>query len=238
MMRGIGAVTLSMLAFVGCSSAGCASAGKRTGLAPMPDTSRQIRVSGRWTTASACPISERIALTAAHVIDPRPFDRSVGYTPVAFQQGDTIGTFTVMESRNAEGQVVEQFVSRSRDLAYVESNVPLMGWYPRAQEAPQPGDRVYFYGLDWRSKKNAFAERVWTATVIRTMAGLVIYEPAGEPGTSGSCVLNEKAEVVAVNVAGMLVGIERNVVLGAITGGEEVGIGVGVWQGLGAAEVR
>jgi hypothetical protein len=184
-----------------------------------------IRVLGRWTTASACPISERLALTAAHVIDPRPFDRGVPYNPVAFQQGDVIGTFTVV--RDAAGA---ELVSRSRDLAYVQSNVPLAGWYERAVEAPKVGDVVYFHGLDWRSRKAAFALRVWRAVVVHVVAGIVVYDPAGEPGTSGSCVFNERGEVVAVNAAGMLVGSLRDKGFG-----DQVGLGVGVWQKLGSA---
>jgi V8-like Glu-specific endopeptidase len=230
-MREVRLIALAAsVVFPACS--GCASGGKpRTDLAPKPDTSLQIRVVGRWSTASACPIGPRMALTAAHVVDPRPFDKTP-YSPVAFQQGETVGTFTVLERKDAKGAVLEQMVSRSRDLAYVESNVELVGWYHLAEKAPQPGATVYFYGLDWRNKKNAFAERVWTATVLRTVAGIVIYDPAGEPGTSGSCVLNEDGQVVAVNTGGMLVGPREARALGH---GNEVGIGVGVWLGLGAA---
>jgi len=233
-MRGIVVVALSSLAIVGCNS--CATKGKINSVAPAPDTSRMIRVVGRWSTASACPIGPRLALTAAHVVDPRPFDNNVGYSPMAFQQGDVIGTFnvaTIPKPTPKNPDAVEYLVSRSRDLAYVNSNVALKGWYPRAEKAPAPGEYVYFYGLDWRSKSAAFAERVFRAKVIRSVAGILVYEPAGEPGTSGSCVLNEKAEVVAVNTGGVYVGNSRSLG-GLLLPGDEVGIGVGVWESLGS----
>jgi hypothetical protein len=57
--------------------------------------------------------------------------------------------------------------------------------------------------------------------VIRVRNGHVIYFPPGVPGTSGSCVLNEAGEVVAINTFG------RDLDDQSVVGG-----GVGVWGDL------
>jgi hypothetical protein len=204
-----GAVAV-LLALLTMACSGCA--GKASGLfaEPVkPDVSRIVRLSGRFAMGSGCPVGPRKILTAAHVIDPRPFDR----TPLMrtyFAQGTVTGLAT------------PEYSHAVRDLALLEASVDVE-FYPVAKAAPQAGDSLWLTGYDWRDVKRAFAERTWEVKALRSVAGsLLIYDPAGEPGTSGSCVLNAAGEVVAINVGGKGVGrmFDGEVGVGVLVAGE------------------
>lgn len=195
------AMAVVVAAVLSLSCAGVAAVPKQ---ASIPDVSKIVRVSGRWTLGSACPVGPHTALSAAHVVDPRPFDKSVPLTPVVFSQGALTDTFRA------------EFSYSHRDLAVLTTESTLE-FYPIAVARPQAGDTLYLTGFDWRDAKRAFADRTWEVRDLRVVAGLLIYNPPGEPGTSGSCVLNSAGEVVAINIAGKGVGK---------FGTEEVGLGV------------
>jgi hypothetical protein len=188
--------------------AGCGCAvNRRAPLGPAgpPDVSKIVRLSGRFSLGSACPVGPRKLLTAAHVVDVRPLDKGIPLSITYFAQGALVG------------KAFPEHAWGTRDVALLSTEVD-MEFYPVASSAPQPGETLYFTGPDWRDVKRAFAERTWEVKALRVVAGsLLIYDPAGEPGTSGSCVLNSVGEVVAVNVGGKAIGK-------MFTG--EVGVGV------------
>lgn len=69
--------------------AGCASVPVRSPEPTQPDMDGVLRLIGRFSTAHACPYGDgRYALTAAHVIDPRPFDLSVPAFAVRWSDGN------------------------------------------------------------------------------------------------------------------------------------------------------
>src|SRR5262245_19870347 len=61
--------------------AACVPASSRIEAPAAPDTSGVLRLVGRFSSAHACPISESLALTSAHVTDLRPFDRGMPAFP-------------------------------------------------------------------------------------------------------------------------------------------------------------
>jgi hypothetical protein len=227
-------VAIGMLAAVistGCAGCGASKAKPVTEPSP-PDTSKIVKVVGRWTIASACPVALRHALTAAHVIDPRPFDQYPGYVPLVWQQGGRGGVFNVYQKQtfamNGGQPSIESRpdVSMMRDIATLQTESDL-DFYPIATVPPEPGDTLYMTGYDWRSKRGAFADRVWVVKLLRIVAGHLIFDPAGEPGTSGSCILNGAGEVVGINIAGKVVGSPMGR-LSFVGEPEQVGIGVGI----------
>jgi S1-C subfamily serine protease len=172
-----------------------------------PDTSGILRLGGRFTFAHACPI-EDLVLTSGHVVDARPFEPEVPLLPYRYSDG----------AGNA-GVVAPLSTERCSDLAVMAVRPgQVVRPYLRASEAPQIGERVWYIGYDWSGKGKAFAEKVIDAKVIRIVAGHLILDEAGEVGSSGSCVLNQAGEVVAINSFGRQVGV-----------GEEVEGVVGVW---------
>lgn len=175
-------------------------------------TRTTLRLIGRFNAGHACVLGPRFALTNAHVVDQRPFDQSVALSPFSWSDGDGHAGFLVPVS-----------TERIRDLGTLqplrEADV-FPHYLPVAAEAPKPGDRVYFLGYDWGSKKAAMGPDVVEARVTRIVALHVLFVPSGKPGSSGSCLVNEAGEVVAINEGGF------------DTDDGEAGISIGVWGDL------
>jgi hypothetical protein len=173
-----------------------------------PDLTGVMKLFGRFSSAHACPVGERMAVTNAHVSDLRPFDRDFPLYP--FRWSDDSGHSGVVDST---------LVERSSDLAILvpvdEETFPR--YYKVAQTAPAVGDRVWFLGYSWKTAKEAYSTRVITGTILRIVADHIVISEAGEPGSSGSCVLNANGEVVAINAWRTEIGTDA------------VGIAVGVW---------
>lgn len=154
---------------------------------PGPDMRAVLALVGRFMLAHACPVSATEALTCGHVVDPRPFDQGVGLSPYWWSN-----------ERGDGGNVTPQSVVAQADLALLSGSFP--NWYERATAAPAVGDRVWFVGYELNGRR--FLEpRIIEARVQRVVANHVVYSPGGQPGSSGSCVLNERAEVVAIHCA-------------------------------------
>jgi V8-like Glu-specific endopeptidase len=148
---------------------------------------------GRFGGGHACPIEPRIALTNAHVVDPRPFDESVMPFGAAYSDGVGHAGFLIP---------IRGRLETLRDLAAVEpltAGVVFADPFRVASEAPKPGDRVWVLGYSWKNRKSALDEDVIDAHVTRVVALHVEFYPSGEVGSSGSCVLNAAGEVVAIN---------------------------------------
>jgi V8-like Glu-specific endopeptidase len=92
---------------------------------------------------------------------------------------------------------------------------------PVAANAPTPGTRVWLLGYRWNKAKDALADDRIEAHVTRVIANHLIFVPAGQPGSSGSCVLNDAGQVVGINEGGF-----------STDEHEEAGLAVGVWSSL------
>jgi hypothetical protein len=176
--------------------------------AKAPDTSGVVAVMGRFATFHACPVTPHIALTAAHAADLRPFDPDIGKMSARWS------------SQGVEGLAAVRYVYNSADLLELEAETtPFPTWYPVAQDPPKEGSVVWFVGYNFDKKSKAYRPKFFIGKVLYVVAGHVIYDQAGEPGTSGCCLLNERGEVIGINVAGKSIGTS-----------DEVGVGVGLWK--------
>ena len=175
---------------------------------PAPDLSGVLALMGHdpkthgIVLAQACPIASALALTNRHV---------------------STAAYYVWSAENSDGLLIDGPAEVYRDLALV---MPERGsfpsWYPIVAAAPEVGDRLYFVGWDFRKRRDAFARRVFDdSRVVRVVNRHVVMYPPGVPGTSGSCVLNERGEVVGINKSGK-----------DLDDGNTVGVAVGVWPPL------
>jgi hypothetical protein len=195
-------------AMVVIAAMGCAAAQQRPMTTPAaPDTDAILRLVGRFGSAHACPISETLALTSAHVADLRPFDPGHPMYPLVWSDGF-----------GHDGNLMPVISFRHRDLALMESDVPFARWYEIAAEAPAPGERLVALGFDWRKVRRLYAPRVFTAELLRIVARTLIFVEGTERGASGSCVLNARGEVVGINAW-----------LHEADDGGRGGVAVGVW---------
>lgn len=171
-----------------------------------------LRLVGRYNIGHACPIAPRLALTGAHVLDPHPEIPS----PLSFSWSN--------KDHEASGFVVPHRTERIRDVGALEprdegDRFPYV--FPIAAAPPKPGDRVWILGYDWRNRKSALGDEPIDVKVTRLLANHVVYERGGRGGSSGSCVLNDRGEVVAIHVMSFPTD-DRN----------QVGVGVGLWGEL------
>lgn len=177
---------------------------------PKPDLSGVIRLVGKYSVAHACPIEPTVALTCGHVVELWRDGRDVEYLPYVWS---AVGS-------SEAGLTYATESARFRDLATITpQGAPFPRWYPVAADAPQPGDRVSYLAYSWQNKKRAFQESRVDTRVVRTVSGHVVTEDGGPGGSSGSCLVNERNEVVAVNCQAYLVNSDR----------DEVGFSIAVY---------
>ncbi len=173
-----------------------------------PNLDGVIRLHGRDSLAHACPLAKDRAITNAHVANSAHV-WSVGEVSGVVNAADTASHF--------------------RDLAWISPKLgefPVV--YPISQAGPKVGEELFFVGYDWTNQDKALGSRVFKVKVIRSVAGHIAYKPAGAPGSSGSCVLNAKGEVVAVNKGAI-----------ELDDKARIGVGVAIWGSwLQLGEVR
>lgn len=168
-----------------------------------PDLSGMLKLSNGSSLAHACPVAMDKAYTNRHVVT-----------------AGSQGIWGVGNGEDHHGLYEAEVYDVFRDLAVIKpiSSSRFPRWYPIAFSAPKVGEKVYFIGYDWEDRKSAFAPKVFDSTVTRIFNGNLAFEKAGRPGSSGSCILNERGEVLAINQGGNETDTDGL-----------AGIGVGIW---------
>lgn len=134
----------------------------------------------------ACAVGGGV-VTARHVMWDEENHRFLGAT--WSYQGQRGGAFVVGESEIQDVVVLELL---GGEVEYLP-----MG------NAPAPGDTLYWYEYDFRTKSNAYRARRRFGQVLRMVAGHIILDEAPVAGASGTCVINEKGEAVGIIIASL-----------------------------------
>jgi S1-C subfamily serine protease len=155
-------------------------------LAPdMPALGDVVRVAGRSGMAHACPIEGGLLVTNAHVAIDQP---TVRWSDGSGNEGTAELQASMLDADLAVLRIVRGHVGHE---------------FPIAHEAPQPGEKVAIRGYRRDNRKVLLAERRVITKITRIEAGHLVFEDDAFPGSSGSCVLNVRGEVVAINSAGL-----------------------------------
>lgn len=178
-------------------------------LVAVPDTSAILRISsGKSTIGHACPVSASDAFTNRHLV----------VNETGFQWSTAEGAERGYARPAGEGVYA--------DLGWLraDEDTPFPRWYELSKIPPKVGDPVYLVGYSFDNRKKAFSERLFETRILRIVAGLLILEQPGIPGSSGSCLLTADGTVVGINAGAK--GLGEDGKAGA------VGIAVGLWRHL------
>lgn len=144
-----------------------------------------IPVSHFRGAAHICPIGDNEALTARHVatIQVSSDPRDLAVSPLRFGK---------------DGIAAANNWSKILDIAHLQTDRKLPYYFPIAKESAKVDDKVTITGYN---NDKGYLQENKEAKVLNIQAGLLIYNSTPGPGSSGSCVFNEKNEVVGVNFA-------------------------------------
>lgn len=159
------------------------------------DTSNVLHLMGRHSVAHACPIGPNLALTAAHVVDPRWMDSNFPLIPFRFSN-----------DAGVEGIVKPTGVFTEADIGLVAVGPNSVGFYRLADNAPEPEDKIYWIEYNTKKVKNAFKTKLRDSKVIVAVGGHIYVDDSPVPGASGGCAFNESGEVVGIISSGWMVG--------------------------------
>lgn len=152
--------------------------------AQSPDPSGIVSLIGAQSFAKGCPISEDRLLTSRHVaVEDIPGQPS---RPKYFAWSDQADHY---------GVVWPVDYDLFRDLALMQSDHPFATWYPQATVAPAIGSEVVIAGYRVNGR---FELKTIKTKVLNIVAWHLVLDKAGEPGFSGSCVLNGTNDVVGI----------------------------------------
>lgn len=145
-------------------------------------------LSTRYTMGSACPIGPNLALTAAHVIDPMPFNKDV-----PLQAGFWSNPIT-----GIAGSFTNPTLFGRADIALIEGD--FKEYFSLAKEPPKLNDVLTIQGFDWKKRSRIFAPRIWKVKAQYRAGRMLSVSDNPQVGSSGTCVLNEANEVIGIMV--------------------------------------
>ncbi len=127
-----------------------------------------------------CPVND-VLVTNAHVM--------------LDDQGRPAAAASISQ-KGRQGTAALVAFATAMDLALLEPSMPLD--YLPGGVAAKPDDVVYWFEYDFRTVENALRGRRRVGKVLRIVAGHYILDATPNPGASGSCLINEKGEVIGV----------------------------------------
>lgn len=143
-----------------------------------------LRLFSAYGFASGCPISEYQIMTARHIAHVHP------------STGEILNAYVIWsDSENHTGNASLEDFDVRRDLALLHSETRLPHVYRPATTAPQLGEDVWIGGFNF---DDALKPKIVKTQVVNIISAHLILKASGEPGFSGSCVLNAANEVVGI----------------------------------------
>ena len=148
-----------------------------------PDVSKILALVGRDGMAHGCPIAPSVALTNRHVFfgdDKEPH-------PLAFSS----------DGSKAEGVLLPWDGFEYADLASGITTTDTPYLY-LSTSAPVPGEQLWWVGYNWGDQQQFMATQIFTGHLLRIVAGNLVLDVTTPEGSSGSCILDARGQVVGI----------------------------------------
>jgi V8-like Glu-specific endopeptidase len=133
--------------------------------------------------ARGCPIGETTVLTARHV----------AVTESNF--GPRQGAFFWSDAAGVSGTAWTLDYDLRRDLALLQTDRPVSRYYKRADKPPAIGESLTIAGYKFGDRLQM---KVITTELLNIVAHHLVLKDGAEQGFSGSCVLNDRNEVIGI----------------------------------------
>ncbi len=143
-------------------------------------------VIGADSLAHGCPITTPTGdyvLSSRHVVMNEKKDRLMGA-----RWGEQGG---------ASGELFPIAISDRADIGmfgFVDEKRPSV-MHHLSESAPGEGEVLWMFGYNWAT----FSEKPLALATVRVLAGHIVGNNSAGPGSSGSCLLDERGDVVGVN---------------------------------------
>jgi hypothetical protein len=141
-------------------------------------------MTGNGQAGHGCPVDGAV-YTARHVMWNRELGQFEGAS---------------WSSRGEEGGAVVSGVSPISDIVELGLSPNTLVYLPRG--SARVGERVYWFEYDFRTKANALRARRRFAVVLRIVARQYVLDEIPVGGASGSCLINERGEAIAIVTGG------------------------------------
>ena len=93
--------------------------------------------------------------------------------------------------------MIPRLASASEDLA-IGVVTTKVEYYPIAMKQPEVDEQLWWAGYDYSKSKKMMRTDTVSGRVVTVFAGNIIINADSMPGSSGSCVLNNRSEVVGI----------------------------------------
>jgi S1-C subfamily serine protease len=186
--RGIWGARVAGLMLLAAMLAGCAAPRVPLSTQAVPDLAAGVvQLISPWALGQGCPIAETLLLTARHLATQPQLLGPPAAIEAAWSDAD-----------GYSGSAVTIAYDAGRDLALMHADRAFRRWYPRAAAAPMVGETVLIVGYDYRHRLH---RQIVRAEIVNLVATHLVLSSAGQPGFSGSCVLDAAGRVVGIFVA-------------------------------------
>jgi hypothetical protein len=160
--------------------AGCAGSAPEVATTPGITNNPSVAVFTPVGMGHGCPVGS-VIYTARHVVE----DAKRGFFHTTWS--------------DAAGHSGKANLARYSNFADIAILVP-SGIQPRYIETGEPTDTLYFWEYDYTPGKLAMRDVRRKAKYTRTVAGHIVFDGRALPGSSGSCLLNDRGEAVGIIV--------------------------------------
>ncbi len=145
------------------------------------DLSRVVPLIGRDGMGHGCPVRPGVILTAAHVVS---------------EGTDAHPIFFSLPSGKASVAMPYK-VATYEDIASLVAMIDVDP-YPLAKEAPIPGEKLWWVGYNFSTRAQALEPLTFQGTLLRVVGSHLVIDEPPISGSSGSCIINERGEVVGI----------------------------------------